>query len=215
LTTSDGFVGSIPQQVGATALAAALLFGMFDTIAVAEEPATPSAAELMDDLMWNRGPIGGPFELIDQHGRRRSDAEFHGKLVVLYFGYTYCPDICPTDLMAISSAIDLVDPAGYDVQPIFITIDPERDTIEQLANYVPLFHARLIGLTGSVHDIRKLALAYKVYYAKRTSEPGAPYAIDHTAFIYLVDRQGKYVGFFPPATPSDRMVEIIRRHLTQ
>jgi cytochrome oxidase Cu insertion factor (SCO1/SenC/PrrC family) len=196
-------------------LIAGLLFGMFDAIAVAEEPATPSAAELMDELMWNRGPIGAPFELIDHHGRRRTDVEFHGRLVILYFGYTYCPDICPTDLMAISSAIDLVDPAGNDVQPIFITIDPERDTIEQLANYVSLFHPRLIGLTGSVRDIRKLALAYKVYCAKLAAEPGEPYAIDHTAFTYLVDRKGKFVGFFPPGTPSDRMVEIIRGHLTQ
>ena len=208
-------MGSVAQQLSAAALAAVLLFGVSGMTALGHEAATPSAAELMDALMWNRGPIGGPFDLIDQHGRRRTDAEFRGKLLVLYFGYTYCPDICPTDLMAISSAIDLLGPAGNDVQPIFITVDPQRDTVEHLGGYVSSFHPRLIGLTGPAHDIRKLALAYKVYYAKVAAEHGEPYAIDHTGFIYLVDRDGKYLGFFPPSTPPDRMVEIIRQHLPQ
>lgn len=169
----------------------------------------------MDALMWNHGPIGAPFDLIDQHGRRRTDAEFRGKLLVLYFGYTYCPDVCPTDLVAISSAIDLLGSAGNNVQPIFITVDPQRDTVEHLRRYVSAFHPRLVGLTGSEHDIRTLALAYKVYYAKIRAERGEPYAIDHTGFIYLVDRNGKYLGFFPPGTRADRMVEIIRQHLPQ
>jgi cytochrome oxidase Cu insertion factor (SCO1/SenC/PrrC family) len=208
-------MGSVPRHRGAAALAAVLLFGVSGTMAPAEEAATPSAAELMDALMWNRGPIGGSFDLIDQNGRRRTDAEFRGKLLVLYFGYTYCADVCPTDLMAISSAINLLGPAGNDVQPIFITVDPQRDTVEHLRGYVSSFHPRLIGLTGAEYDIRKLALAYKVYYAKLETEHGMPYAIDHTGFIYLIGRDGKYLGFFPPGTPSNRMVEIIRQHLPQ
>ena len=208
-------MGSVAQQLGAAALAAVPLFGVSGTMTPADEAATPSAAELMDALMWNRGPIGGPFDLIDQHGQRRTDADFHGKLLVIYFGYTYCPDICPTDLTAISSAVDLLDPAGNDVQPVFITLDPQRDTVEHLANYVSSFHARLIGLTGRAHDIRNLALAYKVYYAKVTAGHGEPYLIDHTGFIYLVDRDGKYLGFFPPGTGPDRMVEVIRQQLTR
>jgi protein SCO1/2 len=171
------------------------------------------AAELMDALMWNRGPIGGPFDLIDQHGRHRTDAEFRGKLLVLYFGYTYCPDVCPTDLKAISSAIDLLGPAGEDVQPVFITVDPQRDTVARLRGYVSSFHPRLIALTGSAAQVRQVALAYKVYYANVTSGNGEPYAVDHTGFVYLVGRDGKYLGFFPPGTPPGRMVEIIRPHL--
>ena len=101
----------------------------------------------MDDLMWNRGPIGGPFALTDHRGKLRYDSEFRGKLLVIYFGYTYCPDICPTDLMAISQAIVALGTAGDMVQPLFITIDPERDTKARLAEYVPVFHRRLIGLT--------------------------------------------------------------------
>ncbi len=208
-------MGSVARQLGAAALAAVLLFGVSGPIARAHEAATPAADELMDALMWNRGPIGGPFDLIDQNGRRRTDADFRGKLLVLYFGYTYCPDACPTDLMAISSAIDLLGPAGNDVQPIFITVDPQRDTVQHLGAYVSSFHPRLIGLTGPEHDIRRLALAYKVYYAKVAGEHGEPYAIDHTGFIYLVGRDGKYLGFFPPGTPSNRLVETIRQHLPQ
>jgi protein SCO1 len=205
-------VRSIARQLGAAAFAAALVSGV---TAWAEETAAPSAAELMDALMWNRGPIGGPFDLIDQNGQHRTDAEFRGKFLVLYFGYTYCPDICPTDLMAISSAIKLLGTAGNEVQPIFITVDPERDTVQQLADYVSSFHPRLIGLTGAASDIRKVALAYKVFYAKIEAEHGEPYAIDHTGFIYLVGRDGKYLGFFPPGTIPERMVEIISQQLDQ
>ena len=93
----------------------------------------PSAARLMDDLMWSRGPIGGPFALVDHTGKLRSDAEFRGKLLVIYFGYTYCPDVCPTDLMAIAQAVDSLGPAGEMIQPIFISVDPERDTPDRLA----------------------------------------------------------------------------------
>jgi cytochrome oxidase Cu insertion factor (SCO1/SenC/PrrC family) len=209
----NSVVRSIARRLGAAALVVEMLIGAPGTLASAEDAAGPSAEELMDALMWNHGPIGAPFDLIDQNGRRRTDAQFRGKLLVLYFGYTYCPDVCPTDLMAISSAIDLLGPAGNDVQPIFITVDPQRDTVEHLRRYVSAFHPRLVGLTGSEHDIRTLALAYKVYYAKIGAEHGEPYAIDHTGFIYLVDRNGKYLGFFPPGTRADRMVEIIRQHL--
>jgi protein SCO1/2 len=139
-------VRSVAHRIGAAALVVELLIGASGTLASAEDAATPTAAELMDALMWNRGPIGAPFDLIDQHGWRRTDAQFRGKLLVLYFGYTYCPDVCPTDLMAISSAIDLLGPAGNNVQPIFITIDPQRDTVEHLRRYVSTFRPRLQSL---------------------------------------------------------------------
>jgi cytochrome oxidase Cu insertion factor (SCO1/SenC/PrrC family) len=203
----------VAHRLDAAALTAMLFCGALGSSVSADETANPSAAELMDALMWNRSPIGGPFALIDQNGQRRTDREFRGKLLVLYFGYTYCPDVCPTDLMAISAAIRLLGDAGNDVQPIFITVDPQRDTVEHLRGYVSIFHPRLIGLTGSEHNIRTLALAYKAYYAKIAAEHGEPYAIDHSGFIYLVGRDGKYLGFFPPGTPPDRMVEIIRKHL--
>ncbi|WP_229171944.1 SCO family protein [Bradyrhizobium altum] len=176
---------------------------------------TRSAAEIMDILMWNREPVGGPFALTDQAGHARTDKEFRGRLMLVYFGFTYCPDVCPTDLQAIGLALDKLGPDGDQMQPIFITVDPERDTEAHLAEYVPLFHPRLIGLTGSFDAIRKVADAYKVYYARVPLKDAGDYTVDHTAYIYLMDRDGNYLGFFPPGTSADRLVEIIRPRLAE
>jgi len=179
----------------------------------AQEPDANAAARLMDDLMWGRGHVGGPFELVDHTGKKRTDADFRGKLLLVYFGYTYCPDICPADLLQISLAVDKLGKGGDDVQPLFISVDPERDTTAVLAQYVSSFHPRLIGLTGTLEQIRAAANSYKAYYAKYTPPDGGVYLIDHTGFTYLMDRAGKYLGFFPPGTSADRMVEIIRPYL--
>ena len=142
-----------------------------------------TAAEAMDILMWGREPVGGAFALIDHTGAPRTDRDFRGKLLLIYFGFTYCPDICPTDLQNIGLAIDQLGAAGDKVQPLFITVDPERDTPEHLAQYVQMFHPRLIGLTGDSAAILAAADAYKVYYAKVPNERGDDYTVDHTAFI--------------------------------
>lgn len=179
----------------------------------AGEPAQRSAAQTMDTLMWNREPVGGPFALVDQAGKRRTDADFRGRLMLVYFGYTYCPDVCPTDLQQIGLAVEKLGKAGDAVQPLFITLDPERDTPKHLAAYVPNFHPRFVGLSGTPAAIRRAADGYKVYYQKVASPGQVGYSVDHTAFIYLMDRKGQYLGFFPPGTSAERMVEIIRQHL--
>ena len=130
------------------------------------EPPQRSSTELMNVLMWNREPVGGPFTLIDHDGRPRTDADFRGKLMLIYFGFTFCSNTCPTDLQAIAGSLDQLGAAGDAVQPLFITVDPEKDTPAQLKGYVRLFHPRMIGLTGSPKQIRKVANDYKVYYAK-------------------------------------------------
>jgi cytochrome oxidase Cu insertion factor (SCO1/SenC/PrrC family) len=174
----------------------------------------PSAAQMMDDLMYGRGSIGGPFTLTDQTGRLRSDTEFRGKLMVVYFGYTYCPDICPADLMAITQALDALGPAAEGIQPVFITIDPERDT-RLLADYVSAFHRSFIGLTGSPDEIRKVANAYKAFYVKVKNERSGDYSIDHAGVIYLMGRNGEYLGFMPPQTNPERLTEILRKNLAK
>jgi cytochrome oxidase Cu insertion factor (SCO1/SenC/PrrC family) len=187
----------------------ALLLCVSPTSLRVQQASERSAAELMDVLMWNREPVGGPFALVDHTGMPRTDAEFRGKLLLLYFGFTFCPDVCPTDLQSIGLAIDRLGKSGEGVQPLFVTLDPDRDTPQHLANYVPLFHPRLIGLTGDASSIRQAARAYKVYYAKvPTSEKD--YTVDHSGYIYLMDRAGQYLGFFPPGTPPDRMADVIR-----
>lgn len=200
----------------AIACAGAGLWLALAPVIATEAPASPtrSAAEIMDILMWNREPVGGPFALTDQAGKLRSDGDFRGRLMLVYFGFTYCPDVCPTDLQAISLALDKLGGDADSVQPIFITLDPERDTASHLADYVSLFHPQLIGLTGSAEAIAKVADAYKVYYAKVPLKDAGDYTVDHTAYIYLMDRDGSYLGFFPPGTSADRMVEIIRPRLS-
>jgi cytochrome oxidase Cu insertion factor (SCO1/SenC/PrrC family) len=198
------------------AFAAAALIGALPltplSVAAVDQP---SAAQLMDDLMWNRGPIGGPFALIDHTGKPRTAAEFRGKLLVIYFGYTYCPDICPGDLLAISQALDRLGAAAQEVQPIFITVDPERDTAQHLSDYLSAFHKSLIGLTGTSDAIRKVATAYKAYYAKVESADHKDYVVDHTAFIYLVGKEGQYLGFLPPSTTPERLGEVIVQQLSR
>ena len=162
--------------------------------------------------MWNREPVGGPFALIDHQGHARTDADFRGRLLLVYFGFTHCPDVCPTDLMQIAQVLTLLGADGEVIQPLFITLDPERDTADHLAEYVPSFHPRLIGLTGSAGAVRLAADAYKVFYEKVAREDG-DYTVDHSAFIYLMDRSGRYLGFFPPGSSAKRMLTIIRPHL--
>jgi protein SCO1/2 len=133
--------------------------------------------------------------------------------MLVYFGYTFCPDVCPTDLLEIGQVLKKLGPQAKEVQPLFITLDPGRDTSKHLAAYVPNFHSGILGLTGTPAEIGTAANAYKVYYQKVPGSSAAAYSVDHSAFIYLMDRQGKYLGFFPPGTTADRMLEVIRPHL--
>jgi cytochrome oxidase Cu insertion factor (SCO1/SenC/PrrC family) len=183
------------------------------TPAVAQPPPERSAAELMDAVMWNREPIGGPFALIDQNGTRRTEADFRGKLMLVYFGFTYCPDVCPTDLMQMTLAVGQLGLAGEMVQPIFITVDPERDTPEHLKQYLLSFHRRLVGLSGDAVAIGAAARAYRVYFKKVEWNDRSDYTIDHSAFIYLMGFDGQYLGFFPPGTSAERLAEIIGSRL--
>jgi cytochrome oxidase Cu insertion factor (SCO1/SenC/PrrC family) len=183
-------------------------------IASAADEQQQSAADMMEDLMYGRGTVGGPFTLTDQNGRKRSDSEFRGKLMIVYFGYTYCPDVCPADMMAITQSLDDLGAATEGIQPVFITIDPERDT-PLLKDYVAAFHPSLVGLTGSPEEIRKLANSYKAYYRKVPGEQKGEYSIDHTGIIYLMGRDGEYLGFLPPQTASEKLTEVLRKYLAK
>ncbi len=168
-----------------------------------------TAAEAMDAVMWSEEPIGGAFRLQDSAGRTVTEADFRGKIVVVYFGFTWCPDVCPTDMMAMGGALDMLGAAAEEVQPIFITMDPERDD-EVLDEYVSAFHERFVGLTGDEAAIRETANAFKVYYRKVPTGVDDEYTIDHTAFTYLYDRSGDYLGFLPPGTPAQLFVQVLQ-----
>jgi cytochrome oxidase Cu insertion factor (SCO1/SenC/PrrC family) len=185
-------------------------------LAHAQSP-TPASREdgarLMNELMSGKAAVGTPFTLTNPQGKRVSLADFRGKLVLLYFGYTSCPDVCPTDLLAIAQTVKSLGQQGDQVQPLFITLDPARDTREVLRGYATAFHPRLIALTGSEEEIRRVATAYKVFYEKVRIERADLYLIDHSAFTFLLDRNGKYVMFFPPGTPPERMAAMVREQL--
>ncbi len=156
--------------------------------------------------------IGGPFTLVDQTGKTRTEKDFRGEYMLVYFGYTYCPDVCPTELQAISNAMDLLPKdVAKQIQPIFITVDPERDTVGAMADYVSHFHPRLIGLTGTLEQTSAAAKAYRVYYAKAFEE-GEPkdsdtYLVDHTAFIYLMGKDGSYIRHFNQGESPEKIAE--------
>lgn len=158
--------------------------------------------------------IGGSFRLVDQNGNERNDAEFRGKLMMIYFGYAFCPDACPTALQAMTVALDRLGPASDQVTPIFITVDPERDTAAQLKLYAENFHPRLVALTGSAEQVAEAAKAYRVYYAKqKDANTTGGYLMDHTSIVYLMGRDGRYLTHFTHTTSPDAMASEIKKYL--
>lgn len=152
--------------------------------------------------------VGGPFTLVDHTGKTVTDKDFRGRYMLVYFGFTNCPDVCPSGLQVMAAALDKVGAKADQVTPIFITVDPERDTPEQLAAYVSSFHPRLVGLTGSQEQLAAALKAYRVY-AKKVDDPKstAGFTYDHTSIMYLMDRNGDYLGNFTHATSVDRIAE--------
>lgn len=149
--------------------------------------------------------LGGPFALVDQDGRAVTQDSYPGKLIVAYFGYSFCPDVCPTELGVIADAMDLLTPAEQArVQPTFITIDPARDTPEQIKAYVANFHPAMIGLTGSAEQIAAAARAFRVYYAKVERADMSVYLMDHSSMIYLIGPGGRARSLVrSPASPAE------------
>lgn len=154
--------------------------------------------------------VGGPFTLVDHRGETVTEETFRGRYMLIYFGFTFCPDVCPTELAAMSAAIDALGEDGEKVQPVFITIDPERDTPEVMARYVTLFHPRLTGLTGSPEQIADVAKAWHVFYRKAQDEgSSADYTMDHSSIVFLMGPDGEYLKLFPPMTAPEKMAEAI------
>ena len=156
--------------------------------------------------------VGGPFTLTDQNGRRVSDTKFRGKLMLIYFGYTYCPDVCPTELLDMSQAVDALGKDGDQVQPLFITVDPARDTQAMLKQFMANFHPRMLGLTGTAEEVQAAAKSYRVYFAK-ASGAERDYLVDHTSIVYLMDREGRYLTHFGPTLRGEQMAAAIRKFL--
>ncbi len=159
--------------------------------------------------------VGGPFELVMHDGTTVTNETFKGEFMLIYFGFTFCPDVCPTELQIMSAALDLIGDDADEVRPILISIDPERDTVEAMAQYVSNFHPRMTGLTGTPEQIAGAARAYRVYY-ERVTDPAsnADYTMDHSSIIYLMDKDGRFISHFGPGTKPEKMAETIRSALS-
>lgn len=155
--------------------------------------------------------IGGDFTLIDQDGNQFSSERLRGKMSLLYFGFTYCPDICPTSLQKITKIMEILDKYRIEITPVFITVDPNRDKVEVLKEYLGHFHNKIVGLTGDQKQIREVAEKFKVYFARSDFETeGSEYMIDHSSFIYLMDKDFGYQKHFNVGNSAEDIVEYIR-----
>ncbi len=156
--------------------------------------------------------VGGPFQLVNQDGKTVSDADFRGKPLLVFFGFTHCPDICPTTLFEISEIFNRLGKDAEKVSAIFVTVDPARDTPEKLKLYLSSFHQQISALSGSDAQVEAIKMAYFVY-AKRVPLEGGGYTMDHTSVVYLMDKQGKFVAPFNLKRDADAAAADLRRRL--
>jgi protein SCO1/2 len=160
--------------------------------------------------------IGGPFTLVDQSGKTVTDKDFHGRYMLVFFGFTHCPDVCPAELQVMADALGQLGPKAAEIVPVFITLDPERDTPEAVGAYVKNFGSNFVGLTGSPDAIAAAAKAYRVSFSKfeyKDNNGQSGYSIDHSTLLYLMDKNGEYITYFSYGTPATKMAETLRRYL--
>jgi len=177
---------------------------------VAFVPYALMLAAVIGGLLWHEGDqvaglggtvatgtaqVGGPFALADQDGKARTQADFRGRFMLVYFGYSFCPDVCPTTLAMMADALGKLGPRRARVVPVFVSIDPARDTPKVLKDYLKSFGPDFVGLTGSAGQVAAAANAYHVYYARHPL-PGGSYAMDHSGVIYLMGPDGRFVTYY-------------------
>jgi protein SCO1/2 len=174
--------------------------------------ATPQGGQPVQSL--GAALIGGPFSLVGADGKPVTDRDFRGRYMLVFFGFTHCPDICPAELQVIAQALEQLGDKAKTVVPIFITLDPERDTPQAMANYVKSFGPNFVGLTGSPEAIAAAAKAYRVAYSKvENKEAAGDYSVDHSALVYLMDPEGRYVTHFSYGLGADQMAEKLGKSL--
>lgn len=168
------------------------------------------------EVTENKPSIGGDFTLTDHHGKPFNLNQLRGKLVMIFFGYTYCPDICPTELATMARLLKQLGNDSDKVSSLFISVDPERDTVEKLKNYVPFFSPNLIGLTGSKKQIDKVTKAYKVQTKIHSRKENSDYyLVDHSANLYVIDGQGKIIHLIPFGLPYEHILKVIKTEIAK
>jgi len=188
-------------------LVAVVVIGLGVFVALREE--RPAANQSASSELHPVGGIGGPFSLIDQHGKPFTERSLVGRPTLLFFGYTFCPDVCPTTLLEASSWMQTLGPEADRLQVVFVTVDPERDTPEKLSTYLSSFDPRFIGLSGPRVEIDKAIKAWRVY-ARKVDGKNGDYTMDHTAAVYLLDPQGRFVGLIKFQEETAKALSLIR-----
>ena len=155
--------------------------------------------------------VGGSYNLTDHNGNKVTDKSFANKFKIIYFGYTFCPDICPTGMAVISQALDLLGNKAKRIKPIFITVDPKRDNVEIMAEYHNHFHPSFSNLTGTLDQIRRVAKLYRVYYKKSDASEAENYLMDHSSIMYVLSPEGEYINHFGPEITPAQIVAFFNR----
>ena len=155
--------------------------------------------------------VGGSYSLTDHNGNSVTDKSFSDKFKIIYFGYTFCPDICPTGMAVISQALDLLGNKAKRIKPIFITVDPKRDNVEIMAEYHNHFHPSFSNLTGTLDQIRRVAKLYRVYYKKSDASEAENYLMDHSSIMYVLSPEGEYINHFGPQITPEQIIAFFNR----
>lgn len=193
-------------RLAATGAAAIVAVGLGATWYVTRASDGDPFAECRASAIAGAPSIGGPFELVNAQGETVTDKDVITEPTLIYFGYTFCPDVCPLDTARNAEAVAVMEERGQSMTPVFITIDPERDTPEIVGDYASLFHEKMIGLTGSLEQVDAASKAYKTYYKKQPGDPEY-YLVDHSAFSYLVLPEHGFVEFFRRETTAEQIAD--------
>jgi protein SCO1 len=195
-----------PQSVRILLISLAFATGLMSVFAVIVIVTGRTSAPIIPTA----SAVGGPFQLTDHHGKPISDADLKGKPYLAFFGFTHCPDICPSTLFDVSEIFRALGPEGDRARALFVTVDPERDTVPVLKDYLSNFDPRLIGVTGSAEELNKMLKAFRVYY-KKVPTPSGDYTMDHTSLVYLMDKEGRFVApFNMKRRPKEAAAELRR-----
>lgn len=193
----------------------ALLVALIAAVAVAAGAylwrAGDDARQTAETRSTGKALIGGPFALVDHTGTARTEKDLLGRFAVVNFGFTNCPDVCPTTLQTITDALERLGPAAQRIRPVFVSVDPDRDTPERLKTYREAFDERILMLTGSEAAIARAAKAYKVGYSRMKPAEDGSYMVNHTALIYLMDPNGGYITHFPFKIAPDKLAAALKK----
>lgn len=199
---------AVPARTMATAAVAATAIFLTAIYALSRKDRLDAFAACRSSVIsGGAGSVGGPFTLTDENGKTVTDRDVLSGPALVYFGYTYCPDVCPVDAARNAAAVDVLDERGYDVTPVFITVDPRRDTAAWLKEWTDLIHPRMIGLTGTDDQIRAVAQAYKTFYKVPDDPVGDDYLVDHMTHTYLMLPKEGFVEFFSRDVSADALAD--------